>query len=100
MLSRFHELHESKLPLASLIEFIRPKRAFLVAHVNGVSVGWGVADVFRLDGIAAVGSAGASSIDLHVTGARRCGVSCFSGASPDRGAEIRCHQTRQWDLVR
>ena len=35
--SRLHELHESKFPSVSRIEFIRSKRSNFSAHVNGVS---------------------------------------------------------------
>ena len=34
--SRLHNLHESNRPFVSLIEFIRSKLSFLVAHVNGL----------------------------------------------------------------
>ena len=39
--SRLHELHESKLPFVSCIEFIRPKLSTFSVHVSGVSVAAG-----------------------------------------------------------
>ena len=35
--SRLHELHESKLPFCSRIEFIRSKLSNFFAHVSGAS---------------------------------------------------------------
>ena len=38
--SRLHELHESKFPFVSRIEFIRPKLSKFSARVSGVADGW------------------------------------------------------------
>ena len=38
----YHELHESKLPFVSRIEFIRSKLSIFSAHVSGVSEWVGV----------------------------------------------------------
>ena len=37
LVSRFHELHESKFPFVSRIEFIRSKLSNFFAHVYGVT---------------------------------------------------------------
>ena len=42
--SRLHELHESKFPFVSRIEFIRSKLSFFSAHVYGVIVMSGPAE--------------------------------------------------------
>ena len=38
--SRLHELHESKFPFVSRIEFIRSKLSNFSAHVYGATDGW------------------------------------------------------------